>query len=394
MEIEGISLLVLSSVLTVYVAILLVFKTLPLQPCLDTKIFTDRPSKRVPFFDFAKGIAITAVILIHVAFLLAYFSDDLPLSFLSWNEGINRAMRFAIPVFFISSGALLFLQNFKIETLKGFYLPKIKRLVIPYVAFSFFATFATSKGSFILFDYITAALKDLLTGGALVPYWFIPVLFQLYLLYPLLWYLLVVKRINPLTMLAGSFAFSLSSYFLFSPYWLGWQEYLGDLTFFGAYLFFFVLGMVLKPFFFAKTEEITLWLERTKFLYFGATIIFLYFFIGMADPLSHFYNVRLIYGPVVMIIIFYLYPFLRGGIRTLIEGIGRQSLPIYLLHFILLTLLIPLVQILILYDTEPGLIFVIVFIVNFFMTYGFISIARKMFEATKIATSNKNQRPL
>ncbi len=186
MEIEGISLLVLSSVLTVYVAILLVFKTLPLQPCLDTKIFTDRPSKRVPFFDFAKGIAITAVILIHVAFLLAYFSDDLPLSFLSWNEGINRAMRFAIPVFFISSGALLFLQNFKIETLKGFYLPKIKRLVIPYVAFSFFATFATSKGSFILSDYITTALKDLLTGGALVPYWFIPVLFQLYLLYPLL----------------------------------------------------------------------------------------------------------------------------------------------------------------------------------------------------------------
>lgn len=380
MALEGLSLVSLTLLSLVYIAFLQ-SKGLLSGLQIDGKAFTTKAEQRSTFFDLAKGVAIIAVVVIHAAALIGFFGTDLPISFLEWNEYLNRAMRFAIPIFFISSGALLFLKGLNLNSLKGFYLPKVKRLFLPYAVFSFLATYAKTEGVFKLTEFIGTALKDLATGGALVPYWFIPVLFQLYFIYPLVWYLLVVKRISPPKLLFASFFFSLFSYFLFSDHWFGLSEYLGGLTFFGPYLFFLVLGMVLKPFFFENPKEMVGKIKAVGFSYFALAVVFTYFLTFPLQPFNDFFNVRLVYGPVIMIVILYSYLISKGSkIQRLLEKAGRESLYIYLLHFLIMA---PLAEIIFKlkpqFDLNPIFIFLILSFSGLFITWGLILGIRKVF---------------
>lgn len=380
MALEGLSLISLTLLSLVYIAFLQ-SKGLLSGLQIDGKVFTTKAEQRSTFFDLAKGVAIIAVVVIHAAALIRFLGADLPISFLEWNEYLNRAMRFAIPIFFISSGALLFLKGLDLNSLKGFYLPKVKRLFLPYAVFSFLATYAKTEGVLKLTELIGTALKDLVTGGALVPYWFIPVLFQLYLIYPLLWYLLVVKRISPPKLLFVSFFFSLFSYFLFSDHWFGLTEYLGGLTFFGPYLFFLVLGMVLKPFFFKNPKEMIGKIKAVGFSYFALAVVFTYFLTFPLQPFNDFFNVRLVYGPVIMIVILYSYLISKGSkIQRLLEKAGQESLYIYLLHFLIMA---PSAEIIFKlkpqFDLNPIFIFLILSFSGLFITWGLILGIRKVF---------------
>ncbi len=388
MEMEAFSLLVLSLIAGAYILFIRLLGVIPSTSFFNVEIFKTKPDIREGFFDLAKGLAIIAVVVIHAVLLLNYFSDDLSVDYLAWSEHINRLVRFAIPVFFICSGALLFLEDTGKTSLKRFYFPKVKRLVIPYVIFSVFATFAFSQEPGGFADRTIQALSDLFTGGALAPYWFIPVLFQLYLLYPILWYILVVKKMDSAKFLAGSFVISLLSYFLFTSYWFNLHGYMGDLVFFGPYLFFFAFGMVFKPLFFSGAERVRDWMSETGFLYFASVILFVYFLIGAIDPLTHYYNVRLIYGPTMILIILYIYPLLKNGkIGTLIERVGAQSLYIYLLHFILLLAMSPFVEAILIEGVDPFITLILVIVINLSMTCGAIYLARKMIEAAGIKTA-------
>jgi peptidoglycan/LPS O-acetylase OafA/YrhL len=384
MYLEGISLTVLTALTAIYLIFVLFSNRLSFVSVSASKLLKEKPKKRLHFFDFAKGLAIIAVLVIHVIFLINHYSDNFSTFFLESTQHLNRLMRFAIPVFFISSGALLFLDNLKKETLKEFYLVKVKRLILPYAAFSFFSTYISFQNFPGFFNYLGTAIYQFFTGSALVPYWFIPVLFQLYLIYPLLWYLLLVKKVNPEKLLAGSFIFSLLSYFLFSFNFLRWYEYLGGMDFFGAYLFFFVLGMVSKPIFLEQKEKIRFWFEKTKFFYFSALILGVYFLLGFLDPLYNYYNVRLIYGPTVMFLIFYLYQFIRNTkVSRFIEAVGKQSLYIYLIHFIFLIALIPVFLFLVIIELNPVFIFITFFALNFSCTYFFVLLLQKMYKVIK-----------
>lgn len=381
---EGISLLILTIITALYLLIIQSLNLVPEVSVFNSDLLKQKPKHRLSFFDFAKGLAIVAVLLIHVVFLINFYSEDFSSLFLEFSQHINRLMRFAIAVFFISSGALLFLEDFKKETLKKFYFTKIKRLILPYAFLSFFSTYISSTEFNGFFDYLTTAVVQFFTGTALVPYWFIPVLFQLYLIYPLLWYLLVIKKINPTKILGMSFIFSLVSYFLFSSYFLKWHSYIGGLTFFGGYLFFFTLGIVFKPFFLENKEKIMYWFNKTKFFYFLALVVSVYLFIGFLDPLFEYYNVRLIYGPIVMFLIFYVYQFIKNTqISKTFEKIGKQSLYIYLLHFIFLLVLFPLAHFLAVMKINPVVIFITIFIFNFSATYLFVLLIQKIFKLIK-----------
>lgn len=65
MALEGINLLILSALAGIYLlflGFLGLFKELPI---LKKEHFTEKPGNRVDFFDFVKGIAIVAIIVIH-----------------------------------------------------------------------------------------------------------------------------------------------------------------------------------------------------------------------------------------------------------------------------------------------------------------------------------------
>ena len=363
MSIEKFNILILVLLGGIYIGIIYFLKRHKFPSFQENKFFKELTQERILFFDFVKGVAILAVIVIHIVFFLKAFEDKFSLSFLKWLEHINRLARFAIPVFFISSGALLTLKDLKINTLKKFYLAKFQRIVIPYIFFSSFATCLYSPGG----NYFLKAIRDIFTGGALVTFWFMPVLFQLYFSFPVFWYLFVVKRVKPHIILLFSFLSSLGFYFLsteFTEFELLFRTFS---LYFGHFLFFFVLGMVLKPLLFLENRE---WLKKIYLPLWSVFVIALYLGISAVNPLETYYNYRYIYGPTIFLALFYFYPFLsRFKISKFIEKIGRHSLYLYLIHFFVLSFLIRLILFLNLFYINPFLLFLGLFFFGFLISY-------------------------
>lgn len=360
---EAINLLILSGFGLLYIALIFFLGYFKSFPRFKTSFFTEK-QEQFSFFDFIRGIAILAVIIIHVSFFLSEFPDKFPLYFLELSEHIGRLSRFAIPFFIISSGILLTLKDLKKETLKKFYFKKIKRIFIPYIFFSFLATLVYSDNITTLPRYIGKAVWDVLTGTGSLPYWFLAVLVQLYIIYPLIWYLFVVKKVKPYILLSSSFVFSLA-YYLISTQWNEWTIIFGNFYFLGSFLFFFVLGMVLKPLVLSKERE---WLKKIGIVPWTIAITILFLGISNINPLNRYFNVRLIYGTSLFLLLYYLYPKI-SKFSAFFQKIGKASLYIYLIHFLILSILI---KILVIYDffyINPFVLFASLAIFNLILTY-------------------------
>jgi len=267
-----------------------------------------KKTDRILFFDFLKGLAIIAVIIIHISgFIIASFQDvKVGVSIM------NNFLRFAVPFFFIMSGILLD-PDIK-GRLKNFYSRKITRLVIPYTL-CVIAVSLYWENSFIEF------LKMFITGKAAVPYYFFIILFQFYLLYPLL-----LKIKDKKWFLLLTFLISLT-FFLIPQTW----KILG-IPFFGKFLFFFAYGTHKRNYFLANNfnKKILYWIVLII-----AFIVLMIFFPG------RYFNVRLIYG----IALFNLFFILKDRIRLktylnqLIIKFGQNSLWIFLIHYLIVKIL-------------------------------------------------------
>jgi surface polysaccharide O-acyltransferase-like enzyme len=189
--------------------------------------------KRIFFFDFIKGIAMLAVILIHTLLLFKLFhKGNEQLIFIA-----NNLLRFAVPVFLICTGVLLNPKS--VANRNGivmFYLKKIVSIFLPYI-------FATSVVALYFHADVKSFFYLLFTGKAQAPYYYIVVLMQLYLIYPIL------VRISKQRLLVGSFVISLVSYFLKSS----WNLY--DIPLFFPYLYFFSYGIAQREFFLKKNNQ-------------------------------------------------------------------------------------------------------------------------------------------
>ncbi len=133
--------------------------------------------------DFLKLIAIIAVVLIHVS--TAFIDRSSPFSFDFFIFVIlNQISRFAVPIFFAASGLLLALRYTSIPSPLHFYKRRL-RLLIPY-------TFWVFTYFLIIFPHPLKNVLQLnfiyqyLTGAPSYQLYFIPTLFILYLLFPLL----------------------------------------------------------------------------------------------------------------------------------------------------------------------------------------------------------------
>jgi len=283
----------------------------------------DFPSKdkdRLQSIDAMRGVAILGVIIIHTCYLLLYkyngIAEIITLNF------INNIFRFAIPVFLFTSGLLLKKFIWQKNYIFNFYFSKFIRIGIPYIMIN---TILWQIG------YNTSAplWQMILTGSTAVPFYFIPILFQLYLLYPILDY---IRNISPKYLLIISFGISIFSFFM-SNTW-----YIGDFPLFTQYLIFFVYGMVRKDIFANKISNI--WIELI-FIYIILQFIFIISMIfNNIDidilRLMLFYNFQPILGFGFIFSIFkYLQSNIFGAqfIQKLFSSIGKLSLWIFLLHF-------------------------------------------------------------
>lgn len=273
------------------------------------KTATEKVTERLIFFDIARGVAILAVIGIHI---IQFFIEAHPES--AGRETshfvINNILRFAVPVFFICSGTLL--NPFSITTREGliqFYTRKLVRIFIPYI-------FCSIAVDLFKESTINTLLWNIMAGRALPPYYFMTVLFQLYLIYPLL-----VRWRNKSWFLPVIFALSVCSFFQSQTWW-----FFGISTFL-PYLYFFAWGIAKRDDYLSGERGYI----KTDLFVFILIIFYLGFCIFRPE---YYFNMRYIYGIAVFHLLYLAAVRIKiSSLRSSIGILGKHSLWIYLIHF-------------------------------------------------------------
>jgi surface polysaccharide O-acyltransferase-like enzyme len=206
--------------------------------------------KNVPLFfpeiDYLRGLAIIAVITIHITTYYTRMSTITNLT-LVYMTFIVLA-RYGVPVFLLVSGFVLYNKYNKKFNLKEFYLKRYVSIIPPYIIFSVLYELWNhgAKTTAFIKDLLAggaitrAFIKDLLTGGANQHLWFIILIVEIYIAYPIIMYIYNFFKNHRKTnyyLIAVFFIDIIYSTYMqsywFIPKMLGW-------------LFYFVLGMSIR----------------------------------------------------------------------------------------------------------------------------------------------------
>jgi len=266
--------------------------------------------KRLVFFDFLKGVAILAVIAVHAADFTPHASI---LKVFLW---------FALPLFIFESGYLLSIRHDNDLDLKEYLKHILSRIFVIYLFF-------VIMFRLILGQEFTAKeiFLDVIFGRTSGNYYFIPIILQFYLLYPLL----------------RKFKKYFKNYFVFNLlYLIGFLFYLLDsllqkpewnsnpfsLAFFGRFFFYFCFGMILAEYDINKIR----WKHTIgTVVIFGISMIFFRYY-GGSWYLTYLY-------PLIILLLFLKIHNFFGDRKfkiPIINHIGKLSLIIYLVHIRLL----------------------------------------------------------
>jgi len=147
--------------------------------------------ERVHYLSLANVISIIAVVIIHVNSLFFWNFEGAENWWIS--NLIETAMRFAVPVFFMSSGANLIEYSERYST-KEFFKKRCVKIGIPFLAWSclggFVYTVLTGQVELVLsINGLKAAILQYTGTGVYLMYWFLIIISGAYLYIPILTYL-------------------------------------------------------------------------------------------------------------------------------------------------------------------------------------------------------------
>lgn len=210
----------------------------------------DPRKDRIIELDLLRGFAIMAVIGVHT---ITFFTIDsgVTISSVTWTI-LGCLVSLGVPIFFVVSGLVLSLRYRPPVNYQSFIRKRGISVLAPYLAISVI---------YIIFDAFTG-LKSielskiplwLLTGNASFHFWFIIVLLQLYLMYPL-----ISKSISKLEGKGLGWSLILFLFIVQAIYSFGWNyfsdQFLANQSLANLYkrifldgVFFFVLGVYLGP---------------------------------------------------------------------------------------------------------------------------------------------------
>jgi len=281
-------------------------------------------NSRVYFFDFIKGISIIFVILMHVAYFYYNFNQTGNLAL--FQSYMVKVFRCAIPFFVISSGFLLSLKNFSKKEIFKFYKNKFFRLIIPYFIICLII-YLTGNKSFNFGNLLLMCFN----GSLSVPYYFMSLLIQSYILYPFI--ILAFKKFKPLTILIVSFLISFLSFcFLYK---------IGNFYFFAPYLIYFVFGIYLKQSL-ANTNILEI-IKSKSVINFNIFIVVLYLLLGLIGLKDHYSNFQFAYSMSLFLILFASKEKFENKFK-IISFIGKNSFYIFLTHFFILEFIFNLIK--------------------------------------------------
>lgn len=268
------------------------------------------------------------VVMIHLTY--APLSDLIPKSLphiLLFS--VNKLLGFCVPAFIFLSGFKLFKSYEKRPLeIRSFYMRRLKKIVLPYFfAVIIYIFYFGAKGWLS-----ESMLSYLLLGTISAHFYYIVVLVQLYLLFPLIFRLF--DRHSHTIFTVSYMTTLFCSLFLQNGYW--------D-RFFGLYIFYFVFGM-----FWAKYDlydKIKKKLSKLPII-FTVILVFHILFLYLSEYSDFQYwlfpVVNMIY---IMLAIMLLYvvseDFLKCSTRVMTASrlLGRCSYSVYLYHLLLIFIL-------------------------------------------------------
>jgi len=196
--------------------------------------------KRLLELDLIRGGTALAVIAIHVT--AGYM--DLRLGYL-----LNHLVRFAVPLFVLMSGLVLYWQDIDHKPLPAwdFYAKRLQKILIPFITWTIIYTVVSQYMLHLPLSKISPATlgRNILWGTAYYHLYFLIIILQMYLLYPLLthWMKKKVPWLLPLSLLLSAGIQVLLYLNLIGCVVLPSQYSMFYLRAFPVWLFYFVFGM-------------------------------------------------------------------------------------------------------------------------------------------------------
>lgn len=146
-------------------------------------------NKRVHYLSLASVVAAFAMVMLHTNGCFWSFSKER-----YWDTAniIESVMYFAVPVFFMISGATLMDYRKRYST-KKYFMKRIIKTVIPFIIWSLFGVaWSISEGKFTIshdLSGVKAIIDGIFQTSVIKIYWFFVPLFRIYLLIPLVSYI-------------------------------------------------------------------------------------------------------------------------------------------------------------------------------------------------------------
>lgn len=293
----------------------------------------DQQNKYFYELNFIRAIAALSVVMVHVTAANYHLNN----SHLNWLLlFFNQMSRFGTPMFAVISGFLLYNQAINGRyNVKKFMYSRFTKIIIPFIIWSVFYLFLKSYSFSEIndIDSIKKFLYDFILGKSYYHLYFIAVVIQFYILFPILQKFHSKKQLLFLTLVALYLnVFSLMTSVDFGSGLL--NQFLNERAFIFKWIFYFFLGGLFVHYWDRIVKIIQ---KNMKFiLSIGIiAVLFMFYDYQMSEDLIGSTRLtNLLHVPVLMIALTGLY-FLLGSyekLRNILLEIGNMSMGIYLVH--------------------------------------------------------------
>lgn len=305
-------------------------------------------NNRIIYIDLLRVLSIVAVVILHITADVLTRTNDFTSG--SWwiNNLLNSIARFAVPVFFMISGAMIL--RTKITSYREFYLKRVLPLVIPLVSWSFiyalYNQYMILKSNLSVFEFLKVFGYNLLLDRNYVHLWFLYAIIAVYMTVPLVsklvrsveekdirYYLILWFTVSIGYRFVTDTILQLTGEYFYTP--------LLTIPFFTGYLGYFVLGYYLYNY------EIPLKARNLIFnlgiISFFLTPIATYFVSlqdGVLDEMFYGnYSITTFFMAIGMFLYFkeketQLQASINYKVKKMIGSVSKASFSIYLIHLL------------------------------------------------------------